>query len=74
LLLYAGFQRPVLMVTIAGSFAAIMLPVQSGMTIFLQSTRLPAVVQPKFFAKWLLRATFVFQLIMAVAVIYFVVI
>lgn len=74
LLLYAGFQRPVLMVTFAGSFAAIMLPVQSGLTIYLQSTRLPKEVQPGFVAKWLLRATFLFQVCMAIAVVYFVLI
>ena len=74
LLLYAGFQRPVMMVTIAGSFAAIMLPVQSGLTIYLQAKRLPEEVQPGFAAKWFLRATFVFQTCMAMAVVYFVVI
>ena len=73
LLLYAGFQRPVLMVTVAGSFAALMLPVQSGMTLYLQATRLPAQVRPKFLAKSFLQLTFLFQLVMALAVIYFVV-
>jgi len=73
LLLYAGFQRPVLMVTIAGSFAAIMLPVQSGLTLYLQAKRLPREVQPGLLARWFLRATFVFQLCMALAVVYFVV-
>lgn len=72
LLLYAGFQRPVLMVTIAGSFAALMLPVQSGLTIYLQAKRLPKEVQPGFVGKWFLRATFVFQTGMALAVLYFV--
>jgi len=73
LALYAGFQRPVLMVTVAGSFAAIMLPVQSGLTLYLQATRLPIAVQPGPLARWLLRATFVFQVGMAGAVLYFVV-
>ncbi len=73
LLLYAGFQRPVLMVTVAGSFAALMLPVQSGMTLYLQATRLPVQVRPKFLAKSFLQLTFLFQLVMALAVIYFVV-
>ncbi len=73
LLLYAGFQRPVLMVTIAGSFAAIMLPVQSGLTLYFQAKRLPKEVQPGPLAKNFLRLTFVFQACMAVAVIYFVV-
>ena len=73
LALYAGFQRPVLMVTIAGSFAAIMLPLQSGLTLYLQATRLPAQVRPGTVARSLLQLTFVFQLCMACAVIYFVV-
>ena len=62
------------MVTIAGSFAAIMLPVQCGMTLYLQRKRLPENVRPGFAASLLLRTTFVFQLIMAAAVVYFVVI
>ncbi len=74
LLLYAGFQRPVLMVTIAGSFAALMLPVQSGLTLYLQAKRLPEPVRPGRLAKGFLKLTFVFQLGMAFAVIYFVVI
>ena len=69
--LYAGFQRPVLMVTIAASYAAIMLPVQCGITIYLQGKRLPAEVQPRWLAKWLLRITFAMQLVLALAVIYF---
>ncbi len=72
LLLYAGFQRPVLMVTVAGSFAAIMLPVQSGLTLYLQAKRLPKEVQPGRLARTFLQVTFLFQLGMAAAVIYFV--
>lgn len=73
LLLYAGFQRPVLMVTIAGSFAAIMLPIQSGLTLYLHHKRLPQEVRPGFAARTLLQLTFLFQLGMALAVVYFVV-
>jgi len=73
LLLYAGFQRPVMMVTIAGSFAALMLPVQSGMTLYLQAKRLPKAVRPGVLAQSFLQLTFVFQLCMAIAVVYFVV-
>ena len=72
--LYAGFQNPVLMVTISASVAAIMLPVQSGITIYLQSKRLPVEVRPGMLASGFLKATFVFQLIMACLVVYFVVI
>ncbi len=73
LALYAGFQRPVLMVTIAGSFAAIMLPVQCGLTIYLQRKRLPAQVRPGRLASAFLYATFVLQAALACAVVYFVV-
>ena len=69
--LYVGFQRPVLMVTIAASYAAMMLPIQSGITIYLQHRRLPAGMGPKWPARWLLKVTFVVQLILAAAVIYF---
>ena len=74
LLLYAGFQQPVLMVTIAGSFAAFMLPIQSGLTLYLQAKRLPAEVQPGPLAKNLLRLTFVLQAVLAFCVVYFVVV
>jgi len=69
--LYAGFERPVLMVTIAASYAAIMLPLQSGMTIYLQTQYLPARVRPKLAAYWLLRLMFLLQSVLAIAVIYF---
>ena len=69
--LYVGFQRPVLMVTIAASYAAIMLPLQNGITMYLQKKRLPAQLQPGWLASGLLRITFVFQLVLAFGVVYF---
>lgn len=69
--LYAGFQRPVLMVMIAASYAAIMLPVQSGITLYLQAKRLPAEVRPGPLARALLVATFCVQTVLALAVVYF---
>ncbi len=69
--LYAGFQRPVLMVTIAASYAAIMLPVQSGITLYLQARRLPADIRPGRLAQGLLVVTFGLQVLLALAVIYF---
>lgn len=71
--MYAGFQRPVLLVTISACYFALMLPLQSGITIYLQAKRLPAQMQPKWPARWFLRLIFVVQLILACAVIYFVV-
>ena len=69
--LYAGFQRPVLMVTIAASYAAIMLPVQSAITLYLQAKRLPKDIRPGPLAKGLLVVTFCLQAVLALAVIYF---
>ena len=69
--LYAGFEQPVLMVTIAASYAAIMLPVQNGMTLYLQKQHLPERVRPGLPALWFLRFMFIVQSILAVAVIYF---
>jgi manganese transport protein len=69
--LYAGFQRPVLMVTIAACYAAVMLPIQSAVTIYLQAKRLPVQVQPKWPARYFLRLVFIAQLALAGAVIYF---
>ena len=69
--LYAGFQRPVLMVTIAASYAAMMLPIQCGITIYLQSKRLPEDIQPRPLTKYFLKLTFCVQLFLALAVIYF---
>ncbi len=71
--LYIGFQRPVLMVTIAACYFAMMLPIQSAVTIYLQAKRLPEQVQPKWPARYFLRLIFVIQAILAFAVIYFVV-
>jgi len=69
--LYMGFQRPVLMVTISACVAAVMLPVQSGITIYLQAKRLPAQVRPGWLAASFLKLTFVVQLVLAFAVIRF---
>jgi manganese transport protein len=69
--LYAGFQRPVLMVTIAASYAAIMLPIQSGITLYLQARRLPVDIRPGPLAKGLLIVTFCLQIVLALAVLYF---
>ena len=69
--MYWGFQNPVLMVTIGACFAAFMLPIQSGITIYLQKKRLPEAVQPHWPAKYLLRILFVVQAVLAALVIYF---
>ncbi|MDP6375691.1 MAG: Nramp family divalent metal transporter [Pseudomonadales bacterium] len=71
--LYAFFQRPVLMVLVAGCFAAIMLPIQSGATLWLQRRYLPEELQPSVAARSLLILTFFVQLILSFAVVYYVV-
>jgi len=73
LLLYAGFQRPVLMVSIAACFGALMLPIQCGITLYLQKKRLPKPLLPSKSTLTFLYLTFIFQLVMAGLVLYFVV-
>jgi len=73
LLLYAGFQRPVLMVSIAACFGALMLPIQCGITIYLQKARLPKILLPSKITQAFLYLTFIFQVVMAGLVLYFVV-
>ena len=67
-----GFQQPVMMVTIAACFGALMLPLQCFMAIYLGERTLPAELKPGLVAKTFLRLTFLFQLLMAGLVIYFV--
>ena len=69
---YLGFQQPVLMVTIAACFGALMLPLQCFMAIYLGERTLPAELKPGLVAKTFLRLTFLFQLLMAGLVVYFV--
>jgi len=71
--LYLGVERPVMMVTVAACYAALLLPIQSGLTLYLHATRLPASVRPRPLTRFALQLTFVVQLLLALAVIYFVV-
>jgi Mn2+/Fe2+ NRAMP family transporter len=73
LLLYAGFQQPVLMISIAACFGALMLPIQCGITIYLQTKRLPKALLPGKFTQLFLWLTFIFQTGMAGLVVYFVI-
>jgi len=70
-LLYLFFQSPILLVTIAASVGAMMLPIQSGLTIYFQRTRMDQRVRPGWAAALLLKLVFVFQCLMAVAVLRF---
>ena len=68
-----GFQNPIILVMISASFAAITLPIQSGATLWLQRNRMDQRIQPNVVMKTALWATFVFQLLMSLFVIWFVV-
>ena len=69
--LYLFFQSPVFLVTIAATVGAMMLPIQSGLTIYFQRTRLDPRIRPGWPAALLLKLIFVFQLLMAAAVLRF---
>ena len=72
-ILYLTFESPVLLVTIGAVTAALFLPLQSGATLWLQSRFLDPRVRPGTLAKGTLWTVFVFQLAMAAAVIWFVI-
>ena len=72
-ILYLTVQSPVLLVTIGAVTAALFLPVQSGATLWLQSRFLDPRVRPGALAKGTLWTVFVFQIAMAAAVIWFVI-
>ncbi|MFV2091230.1 MAG: hypothetical protein ACC642_11265, partial [Pseudomonadales bacterium] len=72
-LLYIFFQSPVALVTVAATVGAMMLPIQSGVTIWLQRTHMDPRVRPGRTAAILLRLVFTFQCLMAAAVIRYVV-
>jgi Mn2+/Fe2+ NRAMP family transporter len=70
-LLYLFFQSPVFLVTIAATVGAMMLPIQSGVTIYFQHARMDPRVKPGWAAALLLKLIFIFQLLMAAAVLRF---
>ena len=72
-LLYLFFQSPVALVTVAATVGALMLPVQSGVTLWLQRTHMDSRVRPGAVASITLWCVFFFQCTMALAVIRFVV-
>ncbi|MCZ6657865.1 MAG: Nramp family divalent metal transporter [Gammaproteobacteria bacterium] len=71
--LYMTFQNPVVLVTIGAITAALFLPIQSGATLWLQRHHMDQRVRPSrpmYIALW---SVFVFQCVMALAVIRYVV-
>jgi Mn2+/Fe2+ NRAMP family transporter len=64
-LFYVAIPQPVLLVTIGAVTQALLLPMQSGATLWLQSRHLDPRVRPSRAARGVLVLTFVFQLAMA---------
>ncbi len=64
-------QRPILLIQISATFAAITLPIQSGATLFLQKRHMDPRVRPGKTMHVALWATFIFQLCMTIFVLGF---
>jgi Mn2+/Fe2+ NRAMP family transporter len=73
-LVYLWFKNPVILVIIGGLTAAVMMPIQSGGTLWLQANNMDSRIQPGKFAKVFLWIIFGFQLVMAGLVAWFIVI
>lgn len=67
-ILYFVFPSPVALLTVGALMAALLLPVQSGATIWLQRRLMDARVRPSAAARCFLWLTFLFQVSMAVLV------
>jgi Mn2+/Fe2+ NRAMP family transporter len=67
----AAAQRPILLIQISATFAALTLPIQSGATLFLQKRHMDPRVRPGLPMHIALWATFVFQLSMTIFVLWF---
>lgn len=70
---YLTFQNPVLLVTIGSMTLVMLLPVQSGAVLWLQSHRMDPRVRPSPFVRAAIWGIFAFELVMAGFVIWFVV-
>ena len=73
LLLYLTVQNPVLLVTIGGLTAAMLLPIQTGATLWLQARHMDSRVRPGRGTRGAVWAIFVFQVLMALLVVRYVV-
>lgn len=71
--MYLYFRNPVTLVTIGALTAALMSPLQSGSTIWLQHTQMDRRVAPAPLTHGFLCVTFVFQLVMAIIIVRYVV-
>ena len=70
-LLYLGFQRPIALIMISATFAAITLPIQSGAALWLQRHMMDQRVRPGRAMHLALWATFVFQVVMSGVAIWY---
>ena len=73
MLFYLFLPSPVALLTIGALMGALLLPMQSGATLWLQRRRLDARVRPSAAAQVFLWLTFVFQVLMAVGLTWIVV-
>lgn len=73
MLFYLFLPSPVALLTIGAIMGALLLPMQSGATLWLQRRRLDARVRPSAAAQIFLWLTFVFQVLMAVGLTWIVV-
>ncbi len=69
--LYLANPSPIELVTIAASVGALVLPIQSGLTLYLHARHLDPRVQPGWLGRTFLKLIFVFQCLMAGAVLRF---
>ena len=70
---YLTFQNPVLLVTIGSMTLVLLLPVQSGAVLWFQSHRMDPRIRPGRFVRAAIWLIFLFELVMAGLVIWFVV-
>ena len=67
--IYLSFQRPIWLIIIGASYSALMLPLQSYLTLYLQARRLDARVRPRRWVTWAVGAIFAVQALLAVFIV-----
>lgn len=72
-LFYLAFQDPVVLLTIGALMGVMLLPVQSGATLWLQKFNLESEIRPSAFARAMLWLTFGFQVVMAALLVWYIV-
>ena len=72
-LIYLFVPNFVVLIMIGGLTSAIFLPIQSGATLWLQATHMDKRIRPRPLTQFALWAVFLFELVMALFVVWFVV-